>query len=169
MERLNLGAGNYPLDGWHNIDLPECDLRRHPWPWDDKSIDEINASHVLEHFTRAEAFLFLLQCYRILKPGGWLHVAVPDMDKFIDAHLTGNFVPLGGYHWTDLNHFMGGDESETNVAQRHRYMWCHASLAWTLDLVGFVNIGRRTIIQGYDTITHAHITLYMEAQKPHDD
>ena len=166
MELLNLGSGQYPLNGWINIDLPEYDLNRRPWVWADDSIDEINASHILEHFTRNEAYLFLMQCYRVLRPEGWLHLAVPDMDKFIDAHLSNNFVPLAGYKWTDLNHFMGGDESEHREGYRHKYMWCQASLAWTLHLVGFENITRRTIIQDYDTVAHAPITLYMDAVKP---
>jgi predicted SAM-dependent methyltransferase len=166
MERLNLGAGNYPLKGWTNIDLKDADLRIRPWPWANDSIDEINASHLLEHFTKTDGFLFLTQCYRILKSGGALHLAVPDMDKFIACRLAGSFAAVGDYRWTDLNYLLGGDDNEMLDHHKHKYMYCEASLAWTLEKVGFFQVYRRHVTGALDNPKYAPISLYMEAVKP---
>jgi len=43
------------------------------------SVDAIYSSHMLEHLDRAEAQAFLAECRRVLKPGGILRLAVPDL------------------------------------------------------------------------------------------
>jgi len=79
--RLNLGCGESLQPDWINVDLygkPDivCDLQVFPYPWDDNSVDEIMMHHVLEHLPNWwDAFV---ECSRILKPGGQLHIHVPD-------------------------------------------------------------------------------------------
>jgi hypothetical protein len=167
MERLNLGAGKYPLNGWENVNPDNVDLSLRPWPWDDDNIDEINASHILEHFTKTDGFLFLLQCYRILRPGGMLHLAVPDMDKFITCRLTGDYTPLDGYEWRSLDDLLGGNGRDVLATEcdLHRYMYCEASLAWTLDKAGFDKFWRRAVPGETDNPKYAPISLYMDAVK----
>lgn len=168
--RLNLGAGHMHFPGWADVDIdarqkPErYDLRQHPWPWADDSAEEILASHILEHFTKAEGWLFLLECYRVLAPKGVLHVAVPDMDVFVECLINQNWDRLGGYAWTDLNHFMGGDSRELFDVNKHRYMYCFASLAWTLKSAGFATISRRGP-GALDNHAHAAFSLYLDAHK----
>jgi predicted SAM-dependent methyltransferase len=48
-------------------------------PHADGSVDAIYASHMLEHLDRTEARSFLAECRRVLKPGGILRLAVPDL------------------------------------------------------------------------------------------
>lgn len=163
--KLNLGSGTFKLDGWENVDLPEVDLSVFPWPWADGSADEILASHILEHFDRMTGENFLIQCHRVLVPGGKLHIAVPDMDKFIDCRLAEDFSPLGGYKWTDLNHFMGGDSTEHQQQNLHRYMYCFASLAWILQGTGFKRIEYRNRPAQFDNPKYALISLYVDAVK----
>lgn len=162
--RLNLGAGEMNLTDWNNVDLPDVDLSLFPWPWDNGAVDEILASHVLEHFTRQDGFHFLRECHRILRPGGVLHVAVPDMDKFIDCRLAGDFSPLSGYAWTDLNYFMGGDGSEKRAPYRHRYMYSWASLAWMMTGAGF-DVQRRREPAPFDNLEFRAISLYVDGLK----
>lgn len=166
--RLNLGAGAWQPDGYTGVDLEgaevTADLAVTPWPFENESATDILASHVLEHFTRDDAWRFLGECYRILAPGGALWIAVPDLDKFIDCHLSGDFSPLGGYHWTSLDTLMGGGRFEPNPAQRHRYMWSEASLSWTLGVVGF-KAQRVYHAHGPFNPRYEHISLYVRAQK----
>jgi len=61
--RLNLGAGDKPLDGYINLDRKtgqEC----FPLAYDDGSVDVIRASHILEHFPHA----MIEMCYAIGSP-----------------------------------------------------------------------------------------------------
>lgn len=170
---LNLGGGSQRIDGFQNVDLSPGadymhDLGCFPWPFADGSADALIASHILEHFTKAEGRAFLRQCYRILKPGGFLAIAVPDMDRFIDAKLTGNYTPLEGYYWTDLNHLLGGDSREPNAFMRHRYMYTWESLAWTLQETGF---DPRPVFFDTSALGDVHnpeyapISLYVDARK----
>ena len=162
--RLNLGCAKWKLPGWENVDLPEVDLSVFPWPWDDGSVSEILASHILEHFDRETGFRFLQECGRVLSPGCVLHIAVPDMDKFIDCWLLGDFSPLDGYAWTSLNYLMGGDGSERRQEWRHRYMYSYASLAWTLQNAGLAP-HRQFLRLNIDNPKYSPISLYVDAYK----
>jgi SAM-dependent methyltransferase len=107
---LDFGCGEHPRDGFEGVDLHgtkakhRVDLFKFPLPWADNSVDEIHASHFLEHLPAREVeirdlntdfafevsekdvkaffgkdflFAFIDECYRVLKPDGWLHVIVP--------------------------------------------------------------------------------------------
>lgn len=82
--KLNLGCGGRKLPGYINVDseayeAPDVlvDLGRAKWPWPDDSVDEMHASHVLEHLPGETFFHFLREAYRVGKPGAKLHVALP--------------------------------------------------------------------------------------------
>jgi predicted SAM-dependent methyltransferase len=85
--RLNLGSGDAPIPGFTNVDVlpdaPGVDLVAdlgQPLPLADGVADLIYASHVLEHFATAEVPVLLADWRRVLKDGGELLVAVPDLD-----------------------------------------------------------------------------------------
>lgn len=166
--RLNLGAGEWQVEGWTAVDIrPDADVRHDlsvfPWPFASASVDAILASHVLEHFTRADAARFLHECARVLTPGGDLHIAVPDLDLFVDCHLSGDFSPLKGYRWTSLDSLMGGGDAENNPAQRHRSVWCYASLKQTLLDCGFRHVRHHAQRIALHNPAYEAISLYVEA------
>ena len=164
-EKLNLGAGDWHIDGYKSIDIDDVDLHVHPWPWKDNSIEAIYAGHILEHFDRGDGVKFLSECYRILRPEGALEIAVPDMDIFAECIITGDWGQVCGYQWKSLDRFMGGDESEINLLQRHRYMYCWASLAWTLKEIGFETVERISKRREIDNPAYAAISLHVLAVK----
>ncbi|MDR0913319.1 MAG: methyltransferase domain-containing protein [Methanobrevibacter sp.] len=89
--KLHLGCGEKYLEGfthcdirkYHHVDyvIPVDDL-----PFDDESVDEIYACHVLEHFGRHEVLNVLKEWSRVLKTDGFLRIAVPDFDSIVN-HL----------------------------------------------------------------------------------
>jgi SAM-dependent methyltransferase len=90
---VNLGCGSRYHSAWINIDIvpsgPEViahDLRR-GIPLEADSCDVVYHSHVLEHMRRPEAKKFLSECYRVLKPGGVLRIAVPDLERICRVYL----------------------------------------------------------------------------------
>ena len=83
--RLNLGCGARKLDGWVNVDAqpltkPDVvvDLAARLWPWSDNSVDEVFASHVLEHIAPGEPFFHVMrELYRVCKPGAQVTIVLP--------------------------------------------------------------------------------------------
>ncbi|MDO9464799.1 MAG: class I SAM-dependent methyltransferase [bacterium] len=93
---LNLGAGELPIEDVVNVDCYDTgyqdeivDLSEFPWRWKDESIDGIYMLHVLEHFP--EPFKIISECYRILKPGGFLFIAVPHSSLVIAIGCIGHY------------------------------------------------------------------------------
>lgn len=91
--RANLGCGNQIYAGWTNIDIVRTgpsvvahDLST-SIPLPDASCDVVYHSHVLEHLKRADAQFFMRECFRVLKPGGFLRVAVPDLEQICRQYL----------------------------------------------------------------------------------
>lgn len=113
--KLNLGAGASPMDGYGNIDLKNG-TQAFPLNCADSSVEEIRASHLLEHFPHGETLPVLREWVRVLKPGGRLKIAVPDFDvivarysnghrhdPMIEAYLFGGQVDANDYHKAFFN------------------------------------------------------------------
>lgn len=56
-------------------------------PFEDASTPWIHAFHVLEHLDLHEARAFLVECRRVLRPGGRLRVSTPDFAGHLRLHL----------------------------------------------------------------------------------
>ncbi|MEE9312906.1 MAG: methyltransferase domain-containing protein [Planctomycetota bacterium] len=84
--QLNLGCGQFPRDGWLNLD---CDpnakadvfhnLDEFPWPFADGEFETVFASHVLEH--TSDPFAVMKEIHRILEPGGRAIIKVPHFSR----------------------------------------------------------------------------------------
>jgi len=80
---VNIGCGKTRIPGSIGVDRVMIeqyvdivhDLNKVPYPFKDKSIDEIHSYHTLEHLQ--EPIKKMEELYRILKPGGLLHIRVP--------------------------------------------------------------------------------------------
>jgi len=56
-------------------------------PYPDAAFDVVYHSHLLEHFSKESATVFLGECYRVLKPGGVIRVVVPDLEAIVRLYL----------------------------------------------------------------------------------
>jgi len=93
--RLNLGAGTVRVKGFYSVDVnPElnpdflCDLSQ-GLPFPDGSVDEIYASHVLEHFSYHRVSWVLTDWIRALKPGGKITIKCPDFEFICKGYSSG--------------------------------------------------------------------------------
>jgi hypothetical protein len=112
--KLDIGCGATPRAGFIGIDRK---LGKEAFPLDlpDESVDEIYASHVLEHFGCRDTAPVLLEWVRVLKPGGRMRIAVPDLGQIISnsaAGKPGNYLGYlyGGQDDADDFHRSGFDE-----------------------------------------------------------
>lgn len=90
--RLHIGCGKFPRPGWVNLDNKvrpgvDCvaDLRAE-LPFPEASFDYAVAIHVLPHIPLHGLVPALARIRRVLKPGGVLRLALPDLEKAIDAY-----------------------------------------------------------------------------------
>ena len=94
--RLNLGAGGVVLPGFLPIDR-KSGQEVYPLDCDDSSVDEIRASHVLEHFSHTEVLDVVRHWVSKLVPGGLLRIAVPDLEYIAREYLEGKPINVQGY------------------------------------------------------------------------
>lgn len=106
--KLNLGGGTGPeIPGYEVVDR-KSGSEVYPLAYPDGCADEIRASHVLEHLPFNTTLAAVEDWVRVLKPGGKLKVAVPDLNFIIDHLKAGNRdLPLEGY-------LMGGQTDEND-------------------------------------------------------
>ncbi|QDU98010.1 class I SAM-dependent methyltransferase [Lignipirellula cremea] len=90
---LNVGCGTHWHPEWTNVDLvshspavQQADLRR-GIPYADGEFDAVYHSHVLEHLDPADGVAFLRECCRVLRPGGVLRIAAPDLETIAREYL----------------------------------------------------------------------------------
>jgi SAM-dependent methyltransferase len=95
VKRLNWGC-EHPEPGWINVDVKSgpgidisCDIRE-GIPLDDGSIDYIVSVHALPEIPYPDLVPAMAELRRILKPGGTLRLALPDLAKSILAYQSGN-------------------------------------------------------------------------------
>lgn len=95
MIKINLGAGDVPHDGYENWDI-KSGQKAYPLDVPDDSVDEIRASHILEHFAHGKVADVLRDWVRALRPGGLLRIAVPDLQAIAEQYLAGARFPVQG-------------------------------------------------------------------------
>ena len=92
--KLHLGCGKKDFGkDWIHIDGGSFEhLHSHDisaLPFDDKTVDLIYASHVLEYFDRSEVTGVLQEWKRVLKKGGILRLSVPNFDVLSRRYQQG--------------------------------------------------------------------------------
>ena len=137
--KLNIGCGVWRPAGYTTYDMYDTtadvqgDARK--LPYSDNSIEEILASHLLEHFDFKEAFGVLEEWKRVLIPGGRLILEVPNLENicrnFVDdpSSRVNLYIQIFGAPW-----FPGHE---------HKFGYSPEQLVWTLQTAGFKDIVRR--------------------------
>jgi predicted SAM-dependent methyltransferase len=129
---LNLGCGVRYHPEWVNMDFYSHSknviahnlLKGIPFP--DNEFDVVYHSHLLEHFPKNRAETFIRECLRVLKPGGIIRIAVPDLEDIarlyleqLDKATRGDSMAEHKYDWILLElydqtvrNYSGGEMAE---------------------------------------------------------
>jgi SAM-dependent methyltransferase len=104
--KINLGSGYKRIDGFLNVDddpLVEpdflVDIERDHLPFEDNTVEEVRAHHILEHI--GEGFIPLMQeIYRVCKHGAILDIVVPHHfhDNFYSDPTHKRPITVGGMY-----------------------------------------------------------------------
>jgi SAM-dependent methyltransferase len=96
IKRLHWGCGSWTPPGWINSDIKDgpgidisCDIRN-GLPLEDASIDYAVSIHALPEMPYNDLVPALQELRRVLKPGGVLRLALPDLLKGVQAYHKGN-------------------------------------------------------------------------------
>lgn len=154
--KLDLGAGKIsppgfvPLGRDHGSEI-------YPLAYADGSVQEIRASHVLEHFPHGQVADVIKDWVRCLKKGGKLKIAVPDFRKIAEGYLEGQPEPHESF-------LLGG---QTDPNDYHRSLFDREKLRRLLAGAGLV-LTRPWVSEIADCAAYP-ISLNLEARKPFVD
>lgn len=154
--KLDLGAGQISPPGFVPVGR-DHGTEIFPLHYADGSIDEIRASHVLEHFPHRQVEAVLKDWVRALKKGGKLRIAVPDFAKIAQGYLEGRQQPHEGF-------LLGGQIDQNDF---HRALFDRDKLRKLLAGAGLV-LTRPWTSEISDCAAY-DISLNLEARKPHVD
>lgn len=107
--KLNVGCGLDIRDDYLNIDARELNgvdivAEAADLPLDTGSVDEILASHLLEHFTEVKVEQILTHWFKLLKSGGKIVAILPDIQSMMDQYQRGEIT------WDELRRIVFGDQ-----------------------------------------------------------
>ena len=104
--------------------------------FDASSIEEIYASHILEHVNQKDIKKTLIGIYRVLKNNGKFYVSVPDMDILCRLFLT---IKEAKPRFHIMRMMFGG---QTDKYDFHYFGWNFSFLQGYLIGAGFKNVER---------------------------
>jgi predicted SAM-dependent methyltransferase len=174
---LNLGSGpRGRADAhWINVDGVAdqnvdylLDLAR-PTPFPDGAFDGVFCEHVLEHFTQEDGEAIAREVARILVPGGWFRVIVPDAELVMRTYFD---APEKLVSYREAHTAMEAVNSFFHQRYEHQFLYDWATMRLMLGGVGFEDVSRRAFGQGarpdllIDDAKYAWESLYVEARKP---
>ena len=135
---LTLGAGHHPPTGWLASDL---DPRMAPgvihldatarFPFSDATFDRIHSEHMIEHVPLAGGRTMLAECRRVLRPGGRLRIATPDLARLAGLVAQPTLSPEAEAYvrWIAASFAAGGlDPRPVDVLNHAVRAWGHVFL-----------------------------------------
>jgi predicted SAM-dependent methyltransferase len=180
VRKLHLGCGANILQGWLNTDgfsaasyFPGSDILQktmylnvcRPFPIQDNSFDYVFHEHLIEHLTYQQGQFLLAECLRVLKPGGTIRVATPDLATFISLYganvdedrkrFIDEYVRMNSEVWSDeLKHVVGNKAvfviNHCVRAWGHLFIYDAQTLLDAMRAAGFTDLVRKSPQQSDD-------------------
>lgn len=114
----------------------------------------VRASHVCEHLNHADARHAIVTWARLLKPGGILKIAVPDLKWIAEKYLAGEKLPIASY-------IMGGQQDAEDY---HRTVFDEEDLRACMEMAGLTDI--KPWVSEIDDCARLPVSLNLQGTKP---
>lgn len=156
VRKLQIGCGANLLPDWLNttlypltpgtVFLNAC----MPFPVADDSFDYIFSEHVIEHLEFEQSSSMLRECHRIMRTGGRIRLATPDLQQIIALYTK----PEGGAQRDYIRWIMDNFRPQVGAYSpahainqsfhgwRHKFIFDEATLEKALKEAGFVGVNR---------------------------
>ena len=146
-------------------------------PLADHSVAVLYSSHMLEHLDRYQAKRFLVEAYRVLRPGGILRLVVPDLERLAKRYCVDGdadkFVQSTLLWRQDqqrlnerLRYLLVGDRA-------HKWMYDEMSAKKLIESIGFASVrglgpGITSVVEpgALDLWERSEESVYVEAMRP---
>jgi predicted SAM-dependent methyltransferase len=157
---LQIGTGELPTPGWLNTDFEPrargvvfLDASR-PFPLPDAAFDAVFSEHVIEHIPFEAGAAMLAESRRVLKPGGRIRLATPDLALLARLVAAG---PGAAHDETTARYlrwiaerFLGDAKNADPVhvlnhnvrSWGHRFLYDEPTLRALLERAGFADVVR---------------------------
>ena len=192
VRKLQLGSGLKLLDGWLNSDCSlvfksPCflDVTR-LFPIEDAQFDYVFTEHLIEHLTFKEGQNLLRESFRVLKPGGKIRVACPDLMKVIGLYSRPQTDVQKQYIKHCVDHSLAdiGVYNECFVINNavrnwgHKFIYDEQTMKLAMERAGFTDPVRCEVCISTDPVyqnleshepgyeAKVFETIVMEARKP---
>jgi predicted SAM-dependent methyltransferase len=154
VRKLQVGTSNNVLEGWLNTDIhpnhPDViymDATRR-FPFYDNEFDYIIGEHMIEHVDYDAAQTMLRECFRVLRPGGKVRFATPDLRVLLSLHVPEKSEAQKIYIDWSSERFLPGVQQHKDVfvinnffrAWGHSFLYDSETLAYALRASGFAAI-----------------------------
>lgn len=163
VRKLQIGSGQNILNGWLNTDLKTAkgiiflDVGKR-FPFHDCSLDYILCEHLIEHMEYQKSIEVLCECFRVLKAGGKIRVATPDLRFLIELYNPEKTRLQNRYISWAVDSFLPdvGIYQDTFVINNffrdwgHKFIYDYKTLQDAMSRVGFVNIARCSVGESDD-------------------
>ena len=162
VRKLQIGAGPNEFDGWLNADYSPRSRSAifmdatQPFPLPSGSFDFIFSEHMIEHVPFEQGQKMIAESFRVLKPGGTIRIATPNLEKVAALETAGpTEAQLRYVRWAIEHHveYAPRDDSGAESGYRpsyvinnffwgfgHYFVYDPASLGGALRRAGFVNV-----------------------------
>ena len=148
-----------------------CNITR-GLPIPDNYVGGIFSEHCLEHIPLEDAVFVTKEFQRVLMPGRYIRIIVPDFAIYVNAWANGKPMP-----YADEDTELGIYSSMMSInrilrAHGHQFMYDLATLTLLLANAGFTGVQQKSFGVSsdpkllLDTPSRAVKCLYVEAQKP---
>jgi predicted SAM-dependent methyltransferase len=193
--KINIGCGVSGLEGWQNLDnsltiilsrIPLVNrlLKVPSWPRDVRRYDVrkslpfetataqyIYSSHTFEHFTHAESLNVAKECFRVLKQGGVIRIAVPDLGLLVRDYIE-DTSPMASHTLLSRLSLTHSLRDVVHPGSNHSQMFDRGSLVHLLQGAGFASPSSRRFresaipeIERLELEVRRRESLYVEAHK----
>jgi predicted SAM-dependent methyltransferase len=143
IKKMQIGCGKNLLEGWLNTDLIDSDRVVYldagkSFPAETETFDFIYSEHLFEHLKVEQQINMLNEGYRILKKGGIMRIAMPNLEFLFNIYSN----PNTHVHKDYVNHYVSSSpylksvfESVQNKEEHYIYVINNFFKAWGHQMI----------------------------------